>query len=206
MTADRERIRGSIRAHLHGPSLPPLFRPLSAHPSISLRSHRSIFSYHSISGVTTGLEPKGSKVLSYVVSRPEVPAAFTKAVYPGVPSQDLEPLKLWAQQLPVLSLEEVHIKMSDVTLVRKSWMYHCDKMLRCVHPTMRAVPFLFPADIVQQLCQLSTRKLSATPLEFDTWVVLTRRIFNKVGLQILVSLMWQRGRDSLRPCVSGLGW
>ena len=76
-----------------------------------------------MSSVTTGLEPEASKALSSFLSRPRVPTAFTEVAYPGVPSQDLEPLKLWAHQLPAPSPEVVHIKMSDVTLRGKSWLY-----------------------------------------------------------------------------------
>ena len=120
-----------------------------------------------MSSVTTGLEPKASKVPSSFLGRTRVAAAFTEVVYPGVPSQDLEPLKLWAQQLPAPSPEVVHIKMSDLTLLGKSWMYLCNKMLRSVHPTIRAVRFRFLVDTVHDLCQLSTGKLTGTPLATD---------------------------------------
>ena len=88
-----------------------------------------------------------------------------------MPSQDLEPLKLWAQQLPAPSPEVVHTKMSDVTLLGKSWMYRCNKMMQSVHLTIHAVRFRFPVDALQDLCQLSTGKLTGTPLEFGTRVV-----------------------------------
>ena len=50
-------------------------------------------------------------------------------------------------------------------------MYRCNKMVRLVHPTIRAVRFCFPVDVVHDLCHLSTAKLTGTPLEFGTRVV-----------------------------------
>ena len=44
-------------------------------------------------------------------------------------------------------------------------------MLLVVHPTIRAVRFLFPVGIVQYLCQLSGGKLNGSPLNFGTRVV-----------------------------------
>ena len=68
--------------------------------------------FHTMSNVALGLEPSASKALTSFLSRPRVPTAFTEAAYPGVPSTDLEPLKLWAQQLRALSPEVVHITVS----------------------------------------------------------------------------------------------
>ena len=92
-----------------------------------------------MSNVVPGLEPAASKALASFLSRPRVPTAFTEAAYPGVPSTDLEPLKLWAQQLPAPSPEVVHINVSDVTLLGKTWMHRCNQMLRQVHPVF--VPY-----------------------------------------------------------------
>ena len=108
--------------------------------------------------------------LTSFLSCPRVPTAFTEAAYPGVPSTDLEPLKLWAQQLPAPSPEVVQITMSDVTLLGKSWMHQCNQMLRLVHPAIRAVRFRFPVAAVQDLCQQSSGKLIGTPHEFGTRV------------------------------------
>ena len=121
--------------------------------------------------VTTSLEPTASKALSSFLRRPRGLATFTEVAYAGVPSQDLEPLKLWVQQLPAPSPEVVHTKMSDVTLREKSWMYRCNKMLRQVHPTIRVVWFRYLVDAVQDLCQPSTRKMSGTHLGYGTRVV-----------------------------------
>ena len=123
-----------------------------------------------MSNVAPGLEPAASKALTYFLSGPRVPTAFTEAAYPGVPSTDLEPLKLWAQQLPAPSLEVVHITVSDVPLLGKSWMQRHNQMLRLVHPAIRPVRFRFPVAAFQDLCQQSSRKLIGTPHEFGTWV------------------------------------
>ena len=120
--------------------------------------------------VVPGLEPAASKALASFLSRPRVPTAFTEAAYPGVPSTDLEPLKLWAQQLPAPSPEVVHINVTDVTLLGKSWMHRCNQMLRQVHPALRAVRFRFPVAAVQDLVQQSSGKLIGTPHEFGTRV------------------------------------
>ena len=120
-----------------------------------------------MSNVAPGLEPAASKALASFLSRPRVPTAFTEAVYPGVPSTDLEPLKLWAQQLPAPSLEVVHITVSDVTLLGKSWMHRCNQML---HLAIRAVRFRFPVADVQDLCQQSSGKPIGTPHKFGTRV------------------------------------
>ena len=126
--------------------------------------------FHTMSNVVPGLEPGASKALASFLSRPRVPTAFTEAAYPGVPSTDLEPLKLWAQQLPAPSPEGVHINVSDVTLFGKSWMHRCNQMLRHVHPALRAVRFRFPVAAVQDLVQQSSGKLIGTPHEFGTRV------------------------------------
>ena len=73
-----------------------------------------------------------------------------------MPSTDLEPLKLWAQQLPAPSPEVVHITVSDATLLGKSWMHRGNQMLRQVHPAFRAVRFGFPVAAVQDLLQQSS--------------------------------------------------
>ena len=83
-----------------------------------------------MSNVVPGLEPAASKALASFLSRPRLPTAFTEAAYPGVPLTNLEPLKLWAQQLPAPSPEVMHINVSDVTLLGKSWMHRCNQMLR----------------------------------------------------------------------------
>ena len=87
-----------------------------------------------------------------------------------MPSTDLEPLKLWAQQLPAPSPEVVHTTVSAMTFLGKSWMHRCNQMLRLVHPAIRAVRFRFPVAAVQDLCQLSSGKLIGTPHEFGTRV------------------------------------
>ena len=127
-----------------------------------------------MSNVAPGLEPAASKALTSFLSRPRVPTAFTEAAYPGVPSTDLEPLKLWAQQLPTPSPKVVHITVSDVTLLGKSWMHRCNQMLRLVHPAIRAVHFRFPVAAVQHLCQQSLGELIGTPHEFGTRVIDTK--------------------------------
>ena len=127
-----------------------------------------------MSNVAPGLEPTASKALTSFLSRPRVPTAFTEEAYPGVPSTDLEPLKLWAQQLPAPSPEVVHITVSDVTLLGKSWMHRCNQMLRPVHPAIRAVRFRFPMAAVQVLCRQSSGKLIGTPQEFGTRVMGTK--------------------------------
>ena len=90
-------------ARLHPP---PRFRlsfaPPSAHPSIPLCSHRSIFSYYIMSSVTIGPQPEASKALSSFLSRPRVPTAFTEVAYLGVPSHDLEPLNCGPSSSPPL--------------------------------------------------------------------------------------------------------
>ena len=118
-----------------------------------------------MSNVAPGLEPAASKALRSFLSRPRVPTTFTEAAYPGVPSTDLEPLKLWVHQLSAPFPEVVHITVSDVTLLGKSWMHRCIQMLRLVHPAIRAIRFRFPVAAVQDLCQQSSRKLSGTPHE-----------------------------------------
>ena len=72
-----------------------------------------------------------------------------------MPSTDLEALKLWAQQVPAPSPGVVHIIVSDVTLLGKSWMHRRNQMLRLVHPAIRAVRFRFLVVAVQDLCQQS---------------------------------------------------
>ena len=91
-------------------------------------------------------------------------------------STDLEPLKLWAQQLPAPSPEVVHITVSYVTLLGKSWMHRCNQMLRLVHPAIHAVRFRFHVAAVQNLCQQSSRKLTGTPHEFGTRVIDTKNV------------------------------
>ena len=127
-----------------------------------------------MSNVAPGLEPAASKALTSFLSRPRVLTAFTEAAYPGVPSTHLEFLKLWARQLPTPSPEVVHITVSDVTLLGKSWMHRCNQMLRLVHPAIRAVRFRFPVAAVQDLGQQSTGKLIGTPHEFGTRVIDTK--------------------------------
>ena len=127
-----------------------------------------------MSDVDQGLEPAASNALTSYLSRPRVPTAFTDAAYPGVPSTDLEPLKLWAQQPPAPSLEVVHITVSDVTLLGKSWMQRCNQMLRLVHAAIRNVRFRFAMAAVQDLCQQSSEKLIGTPQEFGTRVIGTK--------------------------------
>ena len=73
-----------------------------------------------MSNVAPGLQPADSKAVCSFLSRPRLRTAFTEVAYPGVPSTDLEPLKLWAQQLPAPSPEVVHITVSDVTLLGES--------------------------------------------------------------------------------------
>ena len=87
-----------------------------------------------------------------------------------MPSTDLEPLKLWGQQLPAPPPEVVHITVSDVTLFGKSCMHRCNQMLRHVHPALRAVRFRFPLAAVQDLLQQCSGKLIGTPHEFGTRV------------------------------------
>ena len=87
-----------------------------------------------------------------------------------MPSTDLEPLKLWAQQLPAPSPEVVHIPVSDVTLLGKSWMHRRNQRLRQVHPALRAVRFRFPVAAVQDLVQQTSGKLIGTPHELGTRV------------------------------------
>ena len=116
-----------------------------------------------MSNVAPGLEPAASKALTSFLSRPRVPTAFTEATYPGVPSTDLEPLKLWAQQLPAPSPQVVHITVSDVTLLGNSWMHRRNQMLRQVHPALRAVRFRFAVAAVQDLLRQSSGKLIGTP-------------------------------------------
>ena len=89
--------------------------------------------FHTMSNVVPGLEPAASKAHTSFLGRPRSPTAFTEAVYPGVPSTDIEPLKPWAQQLPAPSPEVAHITVSDVTLLGKSWMHRCYEMLRQLH-------------------------------------------------------------------------
>ena len=81
-------------------------------------------------------------------------------------STDLEPLKLWSQQLPAPSPKVVHIPLSGVTLLGKRWMHRCNQMLRLVHPAIRAVRFRFRVAAVQDLCRQSSGKLIVTPHEF----------------------------------------
>ena len=121
-----------------------------------------------MSNVAPGLEPAASKALASFLSRPRVPTAFTEAMYPGVPSTNLEPMKLWAQQLPAPYPEVVHITVSDVTFLGKSWMHRRNQMLRTVHPAIRALHFRFLVALVQNLCQQSSGKLIGTPHEFGT--------------------------------------
>ena len=97
------------------------------------------------------------------VSRPRVRTAFTEALCPGVPSTDIEPLKLWAQQLPAPSPEVVHITVSHVNLLGKIWMHWRNQMLRQVYPALRAVRFCFRVAAVQDLVQQSSGKLIGTP-------------------------------------------
>ena len=129
-----------------------------------------------MSNVAPGLEPAASKALTSFLSRPRVPTAFAEAPYPGVPSTDLEPLKLWAQQLPSPSPEVVHITVSDVTLLKKISMHRHNQMLRQVHPALRAIRFHFPVAAVQDLCQQSLGKLIGTPQEFGTRVHDTKHL------------------------------
>ena len=112
--------------------------------------------------VAPGREP-ASKALTSFLSRPRVPTAFTEAAHPGLRSTDVEPLKLWAQQLPAPSPEVVHITVSDVTLLGKSWMHRCNQMLRLVHSAIHAIRFRFPVAAVQDLCQQSSGQLISTP-------------------------------------------
>ena len=86
----------------------------------------------------------------------------------------MEPSKLWAQQLPAPSPEVVHITVSAVTLLGKSWMPRCNQMLRLSHPGIRTVRFRFHVVAVQDLCQLSSGKLIGTPLDFGTRVIDTK--------------------------------
>ena len=87
-----------------------------------------------------------------------------------MPSTDLEPLKLWAQQLPAPSVEVVHINVSDVTLLGKSWMHRRNQMLRQVHPALCAIRFRFLVAAVQNLVQQSSGKLICAPHDFGTRV------------------------------------
>ena len=127
-----------------------------------------------MSNVAPGLEPSASKTLTCFLSRPRVPTAFTEAAYPGAPSTELEPSKLWARQLPAPSPEVVHITVSDVTLLGKSRMHRRNQMLRPVHPAIRAVRFRFPVAAVQDLCQQSSGKLISTPHKSGTRVIDTK--------------------------------
>ena len=95
-------------------------------------------------------------------------------VYPGVSSTYVEPLKLWAQQLPAPSSEVVHITVSDVTLLGKGLMHRCNQMLRLVHPAILAVRFRCPVVAVQALCRQSSRKLVRIPHESGTQVIDTK--------------------------------
>ena len=161
--------------------------------------------FHTMSNVALGLEPAASKALTSFLSRPRVPTAFTEAAYPGPPSTDLEPLKLWAQQLPAPSPQMVHITVSDLTLRGKSWMHGRNQMLRLVHPAIRVVRFRFPVAALQDLCQQSSGKLIGTPTSSGHGFM-TPKICSTAGLQILVSAMLHPRRDSLRPWLSGSGW
>ena len=127
-----------------------------------------------MSNVAPSLELAASKALTSSLGRPRVPTAFTKAAYPGVPSTDVEPLKLWAQQLPAPSPEVVHIPVSDVTLLRKSWMHRRNQRLRLVHPAIRAVRFGFRVVVVQDLCEHSSGKRIGTRHGFRTRVIDTK--------------------------------
>ena len=93
-----------------------------------------------------------------------------------MPSTDLEPLKLWAQQLPAPSPEVVHITVSDVTLLGTSLMHRCNQMLRLVYPAIRAVRFRFLVAAVRVLSQQSSGKLIETPHEFGTRVIDTKHL------------------------------
>ena len=90
-----------------------------------------------------------------------------------MPSTELEPLKLWAQQLTAPSPEVVHFTVSDATLLGKSWM-HGHQILRHAHLALRVVRFRFPLVAVQDLCQQFSGKLIGTPHEFGTRVFGTR--------------------------------
>ena len=127
-----------------------------------------------MSNVAPGLQPVASKALASFLSRPRLPTAFTKAAYPGVPSTDLATLKLWASQLPAPSPEVVHITVSDVALLGKSWMHRCNQMLGLVHPAIRALRLRFLVAADQNLCQQSSRKQIGTPNEFGTRVIDTK--------------------------------
>ena len=140
-----------------------------------------------MSNVAPGMELAASKAVTSFLSRPWVPTTFTEVAYLGVPSTDLEPLKLWAQQLPALSPKVVHITVSDVTLLGQSRMHRCNQMLRLVHPAIRTVRFRFAVAAVQDLCQQSAGKLIGTPHEFGTRVHDTKDLQHSSNADLGVS-------------------
>ena len=156
--------------------VPPPFRlssaPLSAYPCIP--SAPIGVPVHTMSNVAPGVELAASNALTCFLSRPRVLTAFTEAAYPGVPLTDLEPLKLWAQQFLAPSPKVVHITVSDVTRLGKSWMHRCNQILCLVHPAIRAVRFRFRVAALQELCQQSSGKVIGTPHEFGTRVHRTK--------------------------------
>ena len=157
-----------------------------------------------MSNVVPGLEPAASKALASFLSRPRVHTAFTEAAYPGVPSTDLEPSKLWAQQLPAPFPEVVHINVSDVTLLGKSWMHRCNQMSRQVHPALSAVRFRFPVATVQDLVHQSSRKLIGTPHEFETRVHDTKDLQHGWTSDLRVSHVAPK-KGLLEPLPFGVG-
>ena len=114
---------------------------------------------------TTQRDPTCVKALEAFLTRPRAPASFTEAGYTGVPTEDLQPLAMWARQLPSPP-DVVHINVVDVTLLGKGWMHRVNNKLRPVHPSLRAIGFRFPVDAVHDLCKQATGNLDTSPGQF----------------------------------------
>ena len=153
-------LRSSSPISLPSNSLP---RPILLYP---LFPHWALFS--PMSG-TTQRDPTCVKALEAFLS-PRAPTSFTEARYTRVPTEDLQPLATWAQQL-ASPPDVIHINVVDATLLGKGWMYRVNDKLRSVHPSLRAIGFRFPVEDMYDLCQQATGKLDTSPRQFDLEIV-----------------------------------
>ena len=120
--------------------------------------------------VTTQRDPACVKALGAFVRCPRAPTTFTEAGYIAVPAEDVQPLAMWAQQLPPPP-DVVHINVDHATPLGKGWMYRVNNKLRSVHPCLRAIRFCFPVDAVHDFCQLATGKLDTSRRLFGLEIV-----------------------------------
>ena len=138
-----------------------------------------------MSNVAPGLEQAASKALTSFLSRPRVPTAFTEAAYRGVPSTDLDPLKLWAQQLPAPSPEVVRITVSDVTLLGKSRMHQSNQMLHHGASSYSCRTLPLPCGCCATFVSAVLKKADRYPPTSSGHGLLTPKICSTAGLQIL---------------------